>query len=318
MRRAVIIGVDGQDGQLLYDLLLKKGYLVVGIAKSQTRSSFGATFKQVDILKFAQVANLIKKLRPNEVYYLAAFHHSAENIPAENIELLQNSWEVHVAGLANFLEAIRMFSSKTRLFYAASSHIFGETKEKIQNENTPINPHCIYGITKAAGLALCRFYRSWFGIFAVAGILYNHESVLRAESFVSKKIIKGAINIKRGRQRKLVLGDLHAVIDWGYAPDYVRAMQLILNTESADDFIIATGNPHTVLDFVKTAFGYLGLDWKLYVEEDHGIVHKHNFCRVGNPAYLKKQTGWKLSVSFKQMVKLLLVHEEGVCNVYEN
>ena len=318
MRRAVIIGVDGQDGQLLYDLLLKKRYLVVGIDKNRTQSSFEATFKQVDILKFAQVANLIKKLRPNEIYYLAAFHHSAENLPVENIELLQNSHEVHVAGLANFLEAIRIFSFKTRLFYAASSHIFGKTKETIQNENTPINPNCIYGITKAAGLALCRFYRFRFGIFAVAGILYNHESVLRAESFVSKKIIKGAIGIKRGRQKKLVLGDLHAVVDWGYAPDYVRAMQLILNTKFADDFIIATGNPHTVLDFVKTAFGYLGLDWRLYVKEEHRIVHKHNFCRIGNPANLKKKTGWKPSVDFKRMVKLLLAHEEVACNVYKN
>lgn len=306
MRRAVIVGIDGQDGQLLYDLLVKKRYVVVGIGKNRTRSSFETTSEKVDILQFAQVASLIKKLRPDEVYYLAAFHHSAEVLPIGNIELLQNSYEVQVAGLANFLEAIRIFSSETRLFYAASSHIFGETKEKIQNENTPINPNCIYGITKAAGLALCRFYRSRFGVFAVAGILYNHESVLRAESFVSKKIIKGAIGIKRGRQKKLVLGDLHAVVDWGYAPDYVRAMQLILNTEFADDFVIATGKPHTVLDFVETAFGYLGLDWRLYVEEDQHIVRKHNFCRVGNPAHLKKVTGWKPSVSFNRMVKLLL------------
>jgi len=312
MRRAIIIGVDGQDGQLLYDLLLKMRYSVVGIDKSRIRCSSAISFKEVNILESAQVSNLIKEVLPKEVYYLAAFHHSAENVPAENTELLQNSYDVHVAGLANVLEAIRIFSPKTRLFYAASSHIFGKTEENMQDESTPINPNCIYGITKAAGLALCRFYRFRFGIFAVAGILYNHESSLRAEDFVSQRIIKGAVGIKRGERKKLVLGDLQAVIDWGYAPDYVRAMQLVLNTQSPDDFIIATGKRHTVLDFVKATFAYLGLDWRLYVKEECHIVRKQNVCRVGNPANLQKETGWKPSVDFKRMVELLLCQEGSV------
>jgi GDPmannose 4,6-dehydratase len=309
MKRAVIVGVHGQDGQLLYDLLLKRRYLIVGIDRNRVRCSPGIFSKQVDVRNYAEVANLIKKFQPQEVYYLAAYHQSSEDLPIKNVELLRHSYEVHVAGLANFLEAIKSFWPKARLFYAASSHIFGETKKKIHNENTPINPNCIYGITKAAGLALCRFYRFRYGVSAVAGILYNHESTLRSERFVSKKIIKGAVNIKRGKQNELVLGDLRAVIDWGYAPDYVRAMHSILNNKSPDDFIIATGKRHTVLDFVKVAFGYLGLDWKSYVKENYHIVRKHNFCRVGNPAKLKRKTGWKPSVDFKKMVKLLLTQE---------
>ncbi len=309
MKRAIIVGSHGQDGKLLYDFLLKRRYSIAGIDKNQIRCSPGISFKKLDILKFKEVANLVKKFQPSEIYYLAAFHHSSEDLPCENVELLYRSYAVHVAGLLNFLESVRIFYPKARLFYAASSHVFGEAREKIQDENTPINPSCIYGITKAAGLALCKLYRSRHGIFSATGILYNHESVLRAEHFVSKKIIKGAIDIKKGRQKKLVLGDLGAVIDWGYAPDYVRAMYLILNSKTPSDFIIATGKPHTVLDFVKVAFEYLDLNWKLHVKEDHRIVCKQNFFRVGNPRNLIKSTGWKPKVNFKEMIKIM-VNEE--------
>jgi len=309
MKRAVIVGVQGQDGQLLYDFLLKKRYTIVGIDKNKIRFSSRARFKQVDILEFSQVSRLIKKFQPNEVYYLAAFHHSSEDLPIENVGLLLRSYQVHVRGLANFLEAIKNCGLGTRIFYAASSHIFGRAEKDAQDEKTPINPVCIYGITKATGLALCRFYRLRYGIFAATGILYNHESVLRADNFVSKKIIKGAINIKRGSQKELILGDLNSVIDWGYAPDYVRAMYLILKHKTADDFIVATGKRHTVLDFVKAAFGYLKLDWKSYVKENRSIIGKQSFCRLGNPAYLMKNTVWKPSVDFKGMIKKLLIQE---------
>lgn len=309
MKRAIIVGAHGQDGRLLYDLLLKRGYSIVGIDKKLIHCSPGISFKQINIRKYAEVAELIKKFQPQEVYYLAAFHHSSEDLAIKNVKLLRRSYEVHVAGLANFLEAIKSFWPKARLFYAASSHIFGEAKREIQDENMPINPNCIYGITKAAGLELCRFYRYRYGVFASVGILYNHESALRPDHFVSRKIIKGAINIKKGKQKDLVLGDLRAVNDWGYALDYVRAMCLILNNALPDDFIIATGKRHTVLDFVKVAFGYLGLDWKACVKENRSIVRKQSFCRIGNPAKLKKRTGWKPSVDFKGMVKLLLAQE---------
>jgi len=312
MRKAVIVGCEGQDGRLLNDLLTKKGYRIVGLDKHIIKYPKGSRFKKIDITKREEVFSLIRLFKPHEVYYLAAFHHSSESLPDENVELLRHSYDAHVGGPANFLEAIKKFSRKTRLFYAGSSHIFGQAKNKLQDEKTPINPNCIYGITKAAGLALCRFYRSRYKIFAATGILYNHESALRSEKFVSMKIINGAINIRKGRQKELVLGDLRAVIDWGYAPDYVRAMHLIVNSKLPDDFIIATGKRHMVLDFVKAAFGYLGLDWKLYVKENRGMMHKQNFCRIGNPAKLKRVTGWKPSVDFKEMVKLLLVQQRGI------
>ena len=310
MKRAIIVGSHGQDGQLLYDFLLKRGYSIVGIDKNLIRSSPGVSCKKLDILKFKEVAGLVKRFKPKEIYYLAAFHHSSEDLPDENVELMRRSYEVHVEGLLNFLESVRIYCPKTRLFYAASSHVFGEAREKIQDENTPINPSCIYGITKAAGLALCRLYRFRYGIFSAVGILYNHESALRAGSFVSSKIINGAIDIKNGKQSKLVLGDLNAVIDWGYAPDYVRAMHLILNSKTPDDFIIATGKPHKVLDFVKVAFKHLGLDWKLYVKENQRIVCKRNFYRVGNPGNLIKSTGWKPKVKFEEMIKIIIDSKE--------
>lgn len=312
MKKAIIVGAKGQDGRLLNELLLKKRYSVVGIDKNWIHHSPDILFKRVDICRYDEVARLIREFKPHEVYYLAAFHHSSENLPDKSIGLLRISYDVHVGGLANFLEAINNFSHKTRIFYAASSHIFGQANDKLQDEKTPQSPACIYGITKAAGVALCRFYRLKYNIFAATGILYNHESALRSEDFVSTKIIKGAINIKNGRQKELVLGDLRAVIDWGYAPDYVRAMHLIVNNKLPDDFIIATGKRHTVLDFVKAVFGYLGLSWKLYVKENRGIALKQNFCRIGNPAKLKKMTGWKPSVDFRKMVKSLLAQEGGV------
>ncbi|MCX5680655.1 MAG: GDP-mannose 4,6-dehydratase, partial [Candidatus Omnitrophica bacterium] len=240
MKRAVIVGANGQDGRLLYDLLLKQRYSIVRIDKDRVHYPSNTLFKRVDICRYDEVARFVRKFQPHEVYYLAAFHHSSENLPDKNLELLRRSYDVHVGGLANFLEAIKDFSRKTRLFYAASSHIFDQAKGKLQDENTPQNPVCIYGITKAAGLALCRFYRRRYNIFAATGILYNHESTLRNENFVSMRIIKGAINVKNGKQKELVLGDLSAVIDWGYAPDYVRAMHLIINSKMAEDFIIAT------------------------------------------------------------------------------
>jgi GDPmannose 4,6-dehydratase len=224
----------------------------------------------------------------------------------ENTELFRESFRVHVFALINFLEAMRIFAQEGRLFYAASSHVFGNTPIKLQTEETPFNPAGIYGITKAAGIYACRFYRNQYQLFASAGILYNHESQYRQSTFVTTKIIEGAINIKKGRQNNLLLGNLDAEVDWGYAPDYVDAFQRILASPEPDDFIIATGEKHTVRDFVEITFGYLGLDWKKYVEEDAKIIFKSGATLVGNPQKLTQITGWKPSVDLRGMIKLLL------------
>lgn len=310
MKKAIIVGCEGQDGRLLTGLLLKKRYEIVGIDRHVVRSPGRMRFKIIDISKPKEVSSIVRRFKPDEIYYLAAFHHSSEDKPIDDIELSAQSYKVNVLSLVNFLEAIKEASPRTRLFYAASSHIFGNAPGAFQDEKTPINPNCIYGITKAAGLFTCRFYRDKYSIFASTGILYNHESSLRSEKFVSKKIIKGAINIKNGKENTMVLGDLGATIDFGYAPDYVDAMHKILNIAKSDDFVVASGESHSVLDFVKTAFGFLALDWKLYVREDRRIIMKQRHRLVGNPRKLRSMTSWRPSVDFRGMIRSLL-SEEG-------
>lgn len=313
MKKAIIVGCNGQDGRLLSGLLLNKGYGLLGIDKEFINCPEGFHLSPVDIKSPKEVFNLIDKFKPNEIYYLAAFHHSSEDSCLGNVELLEKSYGIHVLSFFNFLEGIKQLSPETKIFYAASSHIFGEPSDLSQDENTPINPNNIYGLTKAAGLFACRIYRNQHALYASAGILYNHESCFRKEPFVSKKIIVGAINIKKRKQNKLVLGDLNAEIDWGYANDYVEAMFRILQAKDPDDFIIASGEKHTVLDFVKIAFGYLDIDWCEHVEEEQSIIKKTNHCRVGNSEKLRKVVGWKPSVDFNGMIRALL-ESEGAFN----
>jgi len=245
-------------------------------------------------------------VRPDEVYYLAAVHHAAEENRGGDLDLFGKSFDVNVRGMLNFLEAIRKRSPGTRLFYAASSHIFGRARTSPQDEQTPVEPACIYGITKATGLQCCRFYRQRHGVFAAVGILYNHESPYRRPEFVSQKIVRGALAIRDGRQSKLVLGDLDAQVDWGYAPDYVDAMTRILGHAAPEDFIVATGQLHSVREFAAAAFGRLGLDWAKYVEVDSSLVGKQKRALVGNADKLRSLTGWRPSVTFDQMVGLLI------------
>ena len=312
MKKALIVGCDGQDGRLLYDLLIEKGYALVGIDKTSVRcTSDQVKMARVDITDNNQVGDLIRVFEPDEVYYLAAFHHSAEDVPIDEIELFRNSYQVNVNSMLHFLEAIRKHSPSARFFYAASSHIFGNADENVQDENTPIRPNGVYGITKAAGLHICRYYRNKHSIFASVGILYNHESRFRGPQFVSKKIIRGALNIKNRGQEYLVLGDLSAKVDWGYAPDYVDAMHRMLNTTDPDDYIVATGVEHSVRDFVEIAFSALSLDWKRYVKEEAGLLSKSKKILIGNPQKLMNKTGWKPSVDFTSMIHILLDEERS-------
>jgi len=197
------------------------------------------------------------------------------------------------------------------LFYAASSLIFGDPIESPQTETTPFAPTDAYGITKTAGVQVCRHYRKVHSVYASVGILYNHESPLRAEKFVTKKIVKAAWAIKRGTRDKLVLGNLSAELDVGYAPDYVDAMRRILALDAPDDFIVATGETHSVRELVELAFGELGLDWHQHVEEDHGLITRPTLRRVGGPRKLAAATGWRASTSFASMVQALIDAESS-------
>lgn len=310
MKRAIIVGSKGQDGRLLYERLINISRPVLGIGRGEVQSSEPFDLLEVDIFERQNVLDAVKIWQPDEIYYLPAFHHSSQDtLSSEPLELFEKSHAVHVKGLLNFLEAIRLTSFSTKLFYAASSLVFGETSDDIQSENTPMNPRCIYGITKVNGVHCCRFYRKTYGIHASVGFLYNHESPYRAEKFVSQKIIRAAVDIFRGINKKLVLGDLSAKIDWGYAPDFVEAMTCILTLKEAGDFVVATGKTHSVKEFVKITFGLLGLDWKKHVEENPSLLKRRNLPSVGDTSKLHQLTGWQPSVSFEKMVEILLQAE---------
>jgi GDPmannose 4,6-dehydratase len=298
VKSAVIVGAGGQDGSYLTELLTQRGCTVTGL----TRGS------GPDILQRDAVFALMERVQPDEVYYLAAFHHSAEDKELESNDslLFERSHAVHVQGLLHFLDAIAHVSPKTRLFYAASSHIFGAPASQPQNEATPLEPTGVYGITKTMGIHCCRYFRRERGVFAAVGILYNHESPRRAPKFLSQKIARGVLAFQKDNSRRVTLGDLSATVDWGYAPDYVEAMTRILAQPAADEFVVATGQPHTVEDFLRIACEYVGVNWRDCVQTRPGLLTKKPVLLVGDATKLRSATGWKPSVNFEQMIHLLV------------
>ncbi len=305
-KKAVIIGVGGQDGKILFDDLSAQDYKIVGIGKDSLYTRETNWQQKIDINNEQEVNTLLKEWQPDEIYYLAAFHHSSQDRDKKEDGKVTQSYQTNVLSFLNFLEGVRLFSPASRIFYASSSLIFGDNSEDFQTEKTPCNPNTVYGLTKMNGFWLSKFYREKYGLFATAGILYNHESEYRSESFVSMKIIKGALDIKNGKSDQLILGDLNAKVDWGYAYDYVRAMQLILRTEKADDFIIATGQAHSVQDFVSITFNYLDLDWPKFVQENKGMLSPQKTFLVGDASKLKTATGWEPSLNFQQMIEKII------------
>jgi GDPmannose 4,6-dehydratase len=307
MSKALIIGYTGQDGIYLWKLLNYKNYEIVGVSSKNVFSADKGYLDNVDIRKFDEVAKLVKDFQPDELYYLAAVHQSSSDKQMQDGELFQKSIDINSKSLVNFLEAIRLHSSHTKLFYAASSHIFGDTTSKEQDETTPLNPNCIYGITKTMGIRACHFYKENHNIFASVGIFYNHESPIRASKFVSKKIVETAVAIKHGLKDKLILGNLTQRIDWGYAPDYVEATFAILQLKVPDDFVISSGTSHSIKDFIEGVFNYLELDWKKYVEVNPNLITKKQKQNLsGNSQKLKNATGWQNSVTFSGLIKILV------------
>jgi len=300
---ALVIGGLGQDGRLLQQHLTAGGMNVIPLGRGD-----------LDPGDFSRIRDLLRAGLYNEIYYLAAHHHSSQDAAAlDELALYRHSASVHIEGLMHFLEAIRIDSPATRLFYAGSALVFGSPPGDLQNEGTPFDPRCIYGITKAAGLRLCRLYRDMHGIFASGGILFNHESPLRQPKFVIPKIVNAAIAIARGSQEKLRLGDLSARVDWGYAPDYVDAMARILRLPEPGDYVIATGETHSVQEAVEIVFGHLNLDWREHVEESHGILTRKRAVLCGDSSKLRAATGWQPTVSFHDMLEILLeAHAKGL------
>ncbi|HXH19554.1 MAG TPA: GDP-mannose 4,6-dehydratase [Chitinophagales bacterium] len=309
MKKAIIIGSTGQDGTYLTSFLREHHYEVTGISgKTITDNQYGIFTS--DIRKPEYADRVIKIIQPDEVYFLAAIHHSSEEQAIEDGELFRASIDVNVTALVNFLESIRKFSTRSRLFYAASSHVFGNPEKSPQDELTPFRPDCIYGITKSAGAHACRFYRERHRIFACAGILYNHESPLRGSKYVSKKIVEAAVAIRQGKKKELVLGNLDSEIDWGYAPDYVRGMHAMMQLPGPDDFIISSGEVHSIRDFVSEVFSYLGLDWKAFVKVNPALITKQQKRHLaGNNQKIRNATGWAPGVDFKGLIKILVDEE---------
>jgi GDPmannose 4,6-dehydratase len=309
VRSALIIGAGGQDGRLLSASLLDREYAVRGWIRNEPTAPTPCECALIDILQPALVEAELRRSPPDEIYYLAAFHHATEDaVELSAADLLRCSFNVHVLGLLNVLQAMEECCPRTRLFYAASSHVFGAPKSEWQNEETTLTPNSAYGISKAAGLQCCELYRQQKGIFAATGILFNHESSLRKPSFLSQKIVQGAMQARRDPTYRLVLGDLEARVDWGYAPDYVEAMWRILQLPQASDFVVASGEFHTVREFAEAAFGTLGLDWRRHVETDPRLLRRASVPLRGDSTKLRAATGWSPSVSFVELVARL-VHE---------
>jgi GDPmannose 4,6-dehydratase len=305
-RCAVVVGSSGQDGYYLSKQLIQSGYRVIGINRSGITGP--PNTRPFDILSNSSVANLIANERPAEVYYLAAYHHSSDEITGALAPLLRQSFDVHCQGLINFLDAIASRSPDTRLFYAASSLVFGEPAESPQNENTPMVPICAYGITKSLGIEICRLYRREMNIRCCSGILYNHESPRRDARFVSQKIARAVADIHKGRSSKLVLGDLEAKVDWSFAGDAVRAMHAMLQNDDPQDLIIASGKLHSIRDFVSKAFAVAGMDYRSYVEQSSSVLPRpaRRLPLHGDPSRLKALSGWQPEVPFDALVAMMV------------
>jgi len=311
LSRALITGIAGQDGSYLAELLLGRGYEVSGIVRADTEGRFPnlrevqdrVQLVRVDLLDQDALASVLRERRPLEVYNLASpsFVPRSWEHPVETAEFA-------AVGVTSLLEAVRTADPGIRVYQASSSEIFGEPSESPQSESTPLAPLTPYGVAKAYGHFIARSYRSRYGLHVSCGILYNHESPRRPLDFVPSKIADGAARVSLGLAEEVRLGDLDAERDWGYAADYVEAMWLMLQQQEPDDYIIASGELHTVRDLAEVAFSHLGLDWREYVRHDpaleRGRAELHRL--VGDPAKAAQRLGWRPRVGFTELVHLLV------------
>jgi GDPmannose 4,6-dehydratase len=310
VKRALITGVGGQDGSLLAELLLEDGYEVTGLVRpgaphyeNLEAIEHRIELHEADLFNQTSLAQALRAARPTEVYNLAA----PSFVPASWDEPVQTA-EFAAVGATSLLEAIRLVDPTIRFYQASSSEIFGDPDEVPQTEETPLAPVTPYGVAKAYAHFSARSYRHGYGLYACSGILYNHESPRRPLQFLPRKVAHGAAAISLGLERELVLGDLDAKRDWGYAADYVRAMWLILQQDEPDDYLIASGQAHSVRELVQCAFAHVGLDWQDHVRIDselqRGRAELHRL--VGNPAKARARLGWEPSVDFIKLVHLLV------------
>ncbi|MCS6964206.1 GDP-mannose 4,6-dehydratase [Thermoflexus sp.] len=309
-KRALITGITGQDGSYLAEFLLEKGYEVIGMVRRTSTINFERirhiqdriTLVQGDLLDQSSLIDILREHRPHEVYNLAA-----QSFVPTSFRQPVLTGEFTALGVTRLLEAIRLVDPTTRFYQASSSEMFGKVREIPQNENTPFHPRSPYGVAKVYAHWITVNYRESYGMFAVSGICFNHESPRRGLEFVTRKITYTAAKIRLGLAHELRLGNLEARRDWGYAPDYVRAMWLMLQQDEPEDYVIATGETHSVREFVEVAFDYLGLDWRKYVVVDPALYRPADVdLLVGDATKARTQLGWAPSVTFEQLVKIMV------------
>ena len=311
MKRAIITGITGQDGSYLAELLLDHGYEVHGVVRRASTENFERIahlterirLHQADLLDQLSLINVLQKVRPHEVYNLAA------------MSFVPTSWEQPVltaeftaVGVTRMLEAVRLVDPKGIRFYqASSSEMFGKVQETPQRETTPFYPRSPYGVAKVYGHWITVNFRESYGIFACSGILFNHESPRRGLEFVTRKVTDAVARIKLGLQKELRLGNLDSQRDWGFAGDYVRAMWLMLQQDRPDDYVVATGETHSVRELVETAFDYVDLDWRKYVVRDPAFIRPAEVdFLVGDPSKARECLGWRPAVRFTELVGLMV------------
>ncbi|MFC1461081.1 GDP-mannose 4,6-dehydratase [Verrucomicrobiota bacterium] len=308
--KALITGITGQDGSYLADFLLEQGYEVCGMVRRSSTETFERiahikdrlVLQQADLLDQLSLIRLLEDVQPDEIYNLAA------------MSFVPSSWtqpmltgEFTGIGVTRILEAMRQVCAGAKFYQASSSEMFGKVREVPQNEMTPFHPRSPYGAAKAYAHYITVNYRESYDLFAVSGILFNHESPRRGKEFVTRKITDGVARIKLGMATELRMGNLDAHRDWGFAGDYVKAMWMMLQQDTADDYVIATGKAHSVKDFVQQAFARAGLDWQKYVVHDPEFMRPAEVDRLlGDSSKAKKVLGWEPEVSFEGLVNMMV------------
>lgn len=317
MPKALICGISGQDGSYLAQLLLQKGYEVCGTSRDAQMSSFRnlhklgiherVSLESMSMIDFRSVLQILMKVEPDEIYNLAGQSSVGLSFqqPVETLDSIS-------VGSLNLLEAIRFTGRRVKLYNAGSGECFGDNGGIPADESTPFRPRSPYAVAKAAAFWEVANYREAYGLFACSGILFNHESPLRPERFVTKKVIAAACRISRGSREKLRLGNVAIERDWGWAPEYVEAMWLILQRDKPDDFVIATGESHSLEEFVASAFANVGLDWREHIEVDPALFRPSDLATGrADPGKARAELGWTARYRMADVVRMMVEAERG-------
>ena len=296
-KTSIVVGSDGQDGTIISLKLKEKKHKVIKLNK-----------KNFDLKSYNKIEKLVIKHKPNNIFYFAAIHHSSDDKKINDYKKIIDSNMINFLTPIYFLQIIYKHHSKCKFFFASSSLIF-KNSNGIKTEKSIIKPNEIYSLTKASTMTIIDFYRNSLNLFVNVGIFFNHESEFRKEKFLSKKIVKTAVANFKGSNKKLKISNLKAKIDWGSAYDYMDAVILIQEQKKSDNYIVATGKTHSIQDFIRITYNYLGLDYKKYTKENYNKLTRNSTYRCGNPYKLQKFTGWKPKKSFKEMIEDMINYE---------